>query len=152
MRPTPKLNNEAYVGGAPAFHECSLVAREMVAQVTTAATMDVSTTVGLWWLFARLDVRGWLDGLRVGSAVGLFTWGALVIGLWSISTAPVPLLLGWWAGQGIELGLAGGVLGSARAGTRLSRVWLLVCAAVVILFAAVVALQTLGIVPTVRAT
>jgi hypothetical protein len=107
-------------------------------------------TVGLWWLYERLDVRGWLAGLRLGTALGLFTWGALVLGLWSISTAPDSLLLGWWAGQGIEMGLAGAVLGSARAGTPPGRIWLRVTIAVVVLFAAVVTLQTLGIVPTVR--
>jgi len=33
-------------------------------------------------------------------------WGALVIGLYSIRTASVPLLAGWWIGQAIEVGLA----------------------------------------------
>lgn len=108
-------------------------------------------TVGLWWLYGRLDIRGWLDGFRLGLGVGLFLWGAHALGLWSIATAPVDLLAGWWLGQGFELGLAGAVLGSARAGTPLGRIWIRVGAAVVVLFLAVVALQSTGIAPTLRA-
>jgi hypothetical protein len=108
-------------------------------------------TAGLWWVFQRLDVRGWLDGLRMGAAIGFFVWGSLVVGLWSISKAPIDLLLGWWLGQGFELGLAGTVLGSVRAGASLGRIWIKVVIAVVVLFAVVVTLQTLGVAASVRA-
>lgn len=105
---------------------------------------------GLWWLFQQLDVRGGLDGFRIGAGVGLFVWGTLALGLWSITTAEVDLLVGWWIGQGLELGLAGAVLGSARAGAPLGRLWLKVAVAVVVAFATVVALQTLGLASSVK--
>ena len=107
-------------------------------------------TVGLLWLFRRLDVRGWREGARVGMGVGLFLWLTMALGLWSITTAAVDTLLAWGLGQGFELGLAGLVLGAARAGTPMGRIWRRVAGAVVILIAATIALQTLGWAPAAR--
>lgn len=106
-------------------------------------------TGGLLWLFRRLDVRGAGDGGRMGLAVGLFLWGTLALGLWSITTAAADLLIGWWVGQGVELALAGAVLGAGRADTSLGRLWGRVVVAVVLLLAATVALQNLGWAPAV---
>lgn len=107
-------------------------------------------TAGLLWLFRRLDVRGWLDGLRLGLGAGLFVWLSLALGLWSITSADPDLLLGWGVGQGFELGLAGAVLGAGRAGAPLRRLWLKVALAVLLLVAATVVLQSVGWAPAVR--
>ena len=107
-------------------------------------------TFGLYWLFRRLGIRGAASGLRHGSTVGFIVWGALALGLYSISTAKLPLLLGWWIGQAIELGLAGSILGSAAAGGSLSRIWVLVALAVVGCIAGTIVLQTLGLAPAMR--
>ena len=45
-------------------------------------------------------------GLKFGGMV----WGVCVLGLVSISTADVALLLGWLFGQALELGVAGAVV------------------------------------------
>lgn len=107
-------------------------------------------TLGLLWLFRRLDVRGGRDGGKTGLAVGLFLWGTLALGLWSITTARVDTLLAWGLGQGAELGLAGMVLGAGRAGTPLARLWGRVAIAVVVLVVLTVVLQNVGWAPAVR--
>ena len=73
----------------------------------------------LVWLMPRLSIVGWKGGLVFGVIVGTLIWGALCLGLLSISTAPPVLLLGWFLGQTVELGIAGMVLGSGLATERL---------------------------------
>ena len=107
-------------------------------------------TASLYWLLHRLGVRGAAAGFRYGAAAGSVVWGALVVGLYSISTASVPLLAGWWIGQTIELGLAGAVLGAAAAGLRRGRMWALVIGVVVLLIIVTIALQSLGYAPAMR--
>lgn len=64
-------------------------------------------TLALFWLLRRLGIQGSVAGFRTGATAGAVVWGALIIGLFSISTATLSLLAGWWIGQTVELGLAG---------------------------------------------
>lgn len=105
-------------------------------------------TLGLLWLFRKLDVRGWRDGARLGTGVGLFLWVTMALGLWSITTARIDTLAGWGLGQGIELGLAGTVLGAARGGTPMARAWRRVAAATVLFVVATIVLQSIGWAPS----
>lgn len=107
-------------------------------------------TIGLFWLLRRLHVRGIRTGFRVGAVAGITVWGALVLGLYSISTASMSLLAGWWVGQTVELAFAGAVLGAAADRVSLKRVWAVVGIGVVILAAATVALQSLGLAPAMK--
>jgi hypothetical protein len=107
-------------------------------------------TVALYWLVRRLDIRGWIDGFRFGTLAGAVVWGALVVGLYSISTATIPLLAGWWIGQAVELGLAGGVLGAVLGGASVRRTWALVLVAVAVLFLLTITLQSLGLAPAIK--
>lgn len=107
-------------------------------------------TAALYWLLRRLGVRGAAAGFRYGAVAGTVVWGALVIGLYSISTAGPSLLAGWWVGQTVELGLAGAVLGAAGKGVSLKRIWTVVGVAVVLFAAATVALQSLGLAPPMK--
>jgi hypothetical protein len=104
----------------------------------------------LVWLMIRLQVAGWRAGAIFGLELGGLMWGAFVLGLLSISTASVPLLVGWLFGQTAELGIAGAVVGSGLAGRRLR--WLLggVVGLLVLCVGATILLQSLGIVPTIR--
>lgn len=102
-------------------------------------------TVGLDWLLRRLGIRGATSGLRYGLLAGAVVWGALAIGLLSISTATPAILASWWIGQSIELALAGAVLGAAAQGARLKRLWAIVAVAVLACLAATVLLQSLGL-------
>ncbi|MFC1871512.1 hypothetical protein ACFLYF_03835 [Chloroflexota bacterium] len=90
----------------------------------------------LIWLMPKLCIIGWKSGLVFGLKVGAIIWGALSLGLLSISTASPILLLGWFLGQTAELGLAGMVLGSGLAASRLRPLLI----KVIILFVLTVAL------------
>ena len=100
-------------------------------------------TILLIWLMARLGIQGWRQGAVFGLKLGALTWGALVVGLLSISTASLALLIGWFLGQTIELGIAG----SGFKGVRLGRLFLQVLALVIGAFAITILLQTLGLAP-----
>jgi hypothetical protein len=65
----------------------------------------------LVWLMVKYDLKGMKSGFKFGLIMGLFIWVALSVGLASISTAPYFLLIGWAAGQAMELGLAGAIIG-----------------------------------------
>ena len=75
--------------------------------------------VFLLWLMLRLNVVGWRAGLVFGLKVGALISAAGTLGLLSISTASVSLLVGWFLGQTVELGIAGMVLGSGLSTNRL---------------------------------
>jgi hypothetical protein len=107
-------------------------------------------TLALYWLLRRLGLRGALAGFRYGAAAGAVVWGALTVGLYSISTATWPLLAGWWIGQTVELGLAGAVLGAASNGVPLKRIWAIVMGVVFACVAGTVVLQSLGIAPPMK--
>jgi hypothetical protein len=107
-------------------------------------------TVGLYWLMRRLQVRGLRAGFRLGAVAGAIVWGALVLGLFSISTASARLLTGWWIGQTAELAFAGAVLGAAANRVPMKRIWGIVSVAVVVLVAVTVTLQSLGLAPAMK--
>lgn len=102
------------------------------------------------WLAVALNIAGAGSGFWLGLRVGVLIWGALGLGLVSISTAPPALLLGWFAGQAVEMGIGGAVAGYGLRATRLKplalRVGLLVVASIVL----TIVLQTLGLAPAAR--
>lgn len=99
---------------------------------------------GIVWLLLRLGTRGGRDGAVVGAVTGMVAWGALVLGLWSISTAGLPLLAGWWIGQTAELAVGGFVVGSALGGVPLRKLALWVGAIVTVGVATAIVLQSIG--------
>ncbi len=107
-------------------------------------------TGGLWWLCEIVGTDSWIRGLPLGLVVGLVVWGALALGLFSISTAPPSLLAGWWAGQALELGLAGGVIGAGLGGFPRRRLYLRVATAVFVCLLATIVLQSTGLAPPMR--
>lgn len=100
--------------------------------------------IGLAWLLARLEIARDRDGALITGALGAVAWGAVMLGLWSISTADPALLVGWWAGQTVELAVGGHVIGAVLGGARLRalawRVGLLLAVGMV----SAVVLQTIG--------
>ena len=104
----------------------------------------------LVWLMLRLDVRGGGGGFIFGLKLGALVWGALVLGLASVSTAGVGLLVGWFCGQTIELAIAGAFAGYGLGGMRLARLCLLVVALIFLSLFITVVLQTTGLAPTIR--
>jgi hypothetical protein len=104
----------------------------------------------LVWLMRRLNLAGWRNGAVFGLELGGLTWGAFLLGLLSISTASVVLLMGWYIGQTLELAIAGAVVGSGLAGMRLRRLFGVVIAIVLLSVIITIVLQSLGVVPTAR--
>jgi hypothetical protein len=100
--------------------------------------------IGLSWLLTRLEVERRRDGAVIAGALGAVAWGALVLGLWSISTAQPALLLGWWVGQTVELALGGYVIGSMLGGARLRTVAWVVGLVLAVGAVSAVVLQTIG--------
>ena len=90
----------------------------------------------LIWLMTRLRLHEWRKGALFGTQVGLLAWGSLVLGLYSISTASPILLVGWWLGQTVELGLAGAVAGHGLAERKLGRLFWMIFGFVIIAFVA----------------
>ncbi|MDX1435890.1 MAG: hypothetical protein R3335_03705 [Anaerolineales bacterium] len=95
----------------------------------------------LTWLMARLRMTGWRQGGRFGLIVGGLTWGALILGLVSISTIPLTLALAWFLGQTVELGLGGAVIGHGAETRNLRRLLAGVIIFALAAFAATVVLQ-----------
>jgi hypothetical protein len=97
----------------------------------------------LLWLMVRIGVAGWRDGLVFGLKLGLLTWGAILLGMLSISTAPTNLMIGWWLGQSIELGIAGAVAGYGLEAERLRNLVLRVIGIVIVLLLITILLQNI---------
>jgi hypothetical protein len=84
-------------------------------------------TILLLWLMLKLGIHNWKDGLVFGLKIGALIWGAVVISLISISTAPLSLMLAWFVGQSLEMGLSALVIGAGLASDNLKRLaaWVL---------------------------
>jgi hypothetical protein len=100
-------------------------------------------TVLLLWLMIRSRISSWRSGLLFGLKVGGMTWGAMALGLLSISTASPVLMLGWFAGQTVELGAAGAILGFGLSGTSLRKILTGVLFLILLLVTATIILQNL---------
>ncbi len=105
------------------------------------------STLLLLWLMLRLDLSGWRQGVTFGLQLGALLGGALVLGLLSISTADLTLLVGWAFAQTVEMGIAGAVAGSGLGGTRPRILLVKVLILVIFLVALTIALQSIGLAP-----
>ena len=106
----------------------------------------------LAWLMVRNDVTGWGSGFWFALRLGALIWASLTLGLFSISTANPLLLIGWFAGQTVEMGIAGGILGTGLQGTRLSRLSLIVAGILLGAIVITIILQSTGIAPQMKMT
>lgn len=97
----------------------------------------------LEWLMIRLRVVGAAAGFLFGVKLGGLIWGALALGLVSISSARPALLLWWAVGQAVELGIAGAVVGSGLYADRMRRLVVTVVILFFVFVAAGIVLQNL---------
>lgn len=104
----------------------------------------------LVWLMLRLNIQGWRGGFLFGLKLGALVSGTMVLGLMSISTASVWLLLGWLVGQTGELAIAGMFAGSGLGGERLTRLFSMVVVLIFFSVLVTVVLQSTGLAPTIR--
>jgi hypothetical protein len=103
--------------------------------------------IGLGWLLRRLDIRSGRDGALMAGAFGAVLWAALLLGIWSISTADPILLAAWWIGQTVELAVGGLVIGSLLGGAGVRSVGWKVGALLLVGAAVAVVLQSIGYAP-----
>jgi hypothetical protein len=89
------------------------------------------------WLMLKLEIANWRAGFLFGLKLGALVWGAVVIGLISISTAPHLLMVGWFIGQTLETGIAAIVVGAGLGEVKLRRLaaWVLLFVLVAIILA-----------------
>ncbi len=107
-------------------------------------------TILLVWLANAMHVKGYKRGLLFGLKLGGSIWGALVLGLASITTAGYGLLAGWFVGQTLEMGLAGAVVGSGLVGTHAKKLLGIVLLIGVVCAVVAVVLQSTGLAPSVQ--
>jgi hypothetical protein len=101
----------------------------------------------LVWLMVRLDIRDWRQGVIFALKLGFLAWGSLSLGLLSISTIPLALMLGWLIGQTVELGIAGAVAGIGLSSSKLGKLFLSVIGFVVVMVILTIVLQNIGFAP-----
>ncbi|MHB1347366.1 MAG: hypothetical protein ACYCXK_07740 [Candidatus Humimicrobiaceae bacterium] len=104
----------------------------------------------LLWLMKRLNIAGYKRGAIFGLEFGALIWGAFILGLYSISTADWILLLAWWTGQTVELGIAGMVIGEGMNGRSLAKLFLWVVLFVILMIIITITLQILGFAPAMK--
>lgn len=96
------------------------------------------------WLIERQDVRGWKEGTAFGLVFGCALSVASYMGLASITTAPISLLVGWGIGQTTQIGLAAAVVGAARAAKGRRKLWGLALGWCVFSIVVAITLQNVG--------
>jgi MFS family permease len=98
----------------------------------------------LMWLSARLGIVGWRRGGIFGLTLGGLIWGAFILGLLSISTAPISLAIGWFIGQTAELGIGGMLIGQGLETRTYRRLFISVILFVIVTFIITIVLQNIG--------
>ena len=95
------------------------------------------------WLMIKLNIINWKEGLFFGLKLGALIWGALTLGLISITSAPLNLMVGWFLGQTVETGIAGLVIGAGLGAEKLKNLLIWVVLFVLGAFVLGVILQNL---------
>jgi hypothetical protein len=121
-----------------------LPAQEAFARIPLGYLALLVLAAALAWALPRCGIERGRAGALLAGGSGAVAWGAFLLGLWSISTADAGLLVGWWAGQTVELTLGGAVIGSILGGMRVSAVARRVAAVVGVGAVLTVILQTIG--------
>ncbi|MFC1787462.1 hypothetical protein ACFLY8_05475 [Halobacteriota archaeon] len=101
----------------------------------------------LVWIMERLNINKWQKGIWFGLKFGALLGASSTLGLYSISTIEIDLLLGWWIGQTLELGIAGMVASAGIFGKSLRVLLKWVILFAVIMIIATIILQSFGFAP-----
>lgn len=104
----------------------------------------------LAWIVPRFNISTWKGAFWFGIKLGALVSGGFILGLISISAIELDLAAAWFLGQTLELGVGAAVVQEAAGSSALRRITLLVSLFVVLAIVITVALQSFGIVPTIR--
>ena len=104
----------------------------------------------LVWILPRFNIANWKEAFWFGIKLGALVWGGFALGLISISTIDTSLAVAWFLGQTFELSIGAVVAERASNATSLRRITLFVFLSVFLAIGLTVALQSSGLVPTVR--
>ena len=97
----------------------------------------------LVWFFIRAAVEGWRKGLLTGTIIGLLMGLSLVLGLYSISTASLKFLTGWFISQVLEMGIAGAIIGQGLVEHSLRGLTFVVIVGFMLLLIATIVIQNI---------
>jgi hypothetical protein len=103
----------------------------------------------LVWILRQRQEKGWQKGLRVGAIIGALVGASLALGLYSISTASIQIMAAWFAGQVLEMGVAGAVIGQGLAKEKMRGLTLAVVIGVILIFIVVIIMQSVGLAPSI---
>lgn len=104
----------------------------------------------LAWILPRFNISTLKGAFWFGIKLGAIVWGSFILGLTSISAIELDLAAAWFLGQTLELGVGAAVVQEAAGSNSLRRITLLVFLFVVLAIVITVAMQSFGIVPTIR--
>lgn len=99
------------------------------------------------WLMKSLNITDWRKGLLFGLEFGGIIWGALMLGMLSITTVPPIILLIWFLGQTVETGVASALIGAGLEGYRLRRLSIITILLIITSVVLTIAMQSLGLAP-----
>lgn len=107
----------------------------------------LATAGFLTWILVRTATRGWRRGLVAGLSLGVVMGLSFTLGLFSISTAGVQLLIAWFLAQVLEMAVGGTIVGHGLQAHSLRGLTLAVIIGFILLFVAAIAIQNAGLAP-----
>lgn len=129
-----------------------LTAEEAFLRIPFGYLSFLILAIFLVWVMERLNINKWQRGFWFGLKFGALLGASSTLGLYSISTIEMDLLLGWWIGQTLEFGIAGMVAGAGIFGKSLKALLKWVILFVVIMIIATIILQSVGLAPPMEQT
>ena len=109
----------------------------------------LATAGFLVWIIDQTSAKGWRKGLVLGLSIGLVMGFSSTLGLFSISTASLQLLLVWFIAQVLEMTIAGMIIGQGLLVPSLRNLTFVVMIGFILLFVGTIVMQSIGLVPTV---
>ena len=104
----------------------------------------------LFWLLTIQKIKTRKKAAKFGLLIGCLTWGSFTLGLFSISTANIFLLVGWWIGQTLELAIAGYVMGAFLEDIKTRKIIIWVVGFFILMVVLTIILQVTGFAPAMK--
>lgn len=99
------------------------------------------------WLMPKFEIEDRKSAFAFGLKVAALTWGALLIGLYSISTIQLDTALAWFFGQAFEMGVAALVIYIGLRADSLKRLTWQVILFLILALIVTITMQNIGLAP-----